>query len=204
MIRSTHSRHKVGQIGNTLSGRYFLIDRPTTVYTPPESRSLSRCRSKNFMTFSCSAIDPFLAFFPPPWQRLIGVSCIVTPKAAEPVVPLVFPCNRTSILLHYTFLRLTTRAQLLSHPFVVTRILRRVDFSLRHRKVRMPRRSGCSALGQRLLTTSKVGGLTVARWEPLHGDATRRLRRTSLTTRGWKRSWTFAGIGLAHTFSLQG
>ena len=66
LIRSTHSRHEVGQIVNTLSGRYFLVDRPTTVYTPPESRSLSRYRSKNFMTFSCSAIDPFLAFFPPP------------------------------------------------------------------------------------------------------------------------------------------
>ena len=32
----------------------MLNDRTTTASTPPESRSLSRCRSKNFMTFSCA------------------------------------------------------------------------------------------------------------------------------------------------------
>ena len=32
----------------------MLNDRTTTASTAPESRSLSRCRSKNFMTFSCA------------------------------------------------------------------------------------------------------------------------------------------------------
>ena len=60
----------------------------------------------------------------------------MTPEAAEPVVPLVFPCNRTSILLHYTFLRLTIS----NNPWVEALVDSRWKWAGTH--ILTPRRDG--------------------------------------------------------------